>query len=164
MTSVDRSPSAIEALTTRKDVTDELRARLKSDACDVRQWNWPKLAFDLVVAVTLLDHLVETEVNGLVQRFLDALRPNGYLFLQVHTVDDSAVTLLGPRSEFASEIKHYFKHNEQRVCLLIPRTRVLSYEERIEWDYDHGEPHQHGFALFFGQIKGGHHGSDSDSA
>ena len=48
------------------------------------------------------------------------------------------------KSEFATEIKHYFKYNELLV-LLLSKGRVIYYLESQEDDFDHGDPHKHAF-------------------
>lgn len=145
VTAIDRSHAAIETLLTRTDISEDMRQRLTAVHADVRFWHWTQEKFDLVIAVTLLDHLLPTEIEQIALNMIRSTKLEGTIFIEVHTVDDPAVTGDAPVSEFASEIQHYFEWNEL-LKLFVSSTRILKYEERKEWDYDHGEPHVHGFA------------------
>ena len=120
---------------------------------DIRSWAWPENMYDLIVATTILDHLPYHDILITRDRIAGALKPNSIVFVQVHTVDDPAVSGNGVPSEFASAIKHYFGWNEL-LDLFRPTFRVLYYSERCEWDYDHGSPHQHGFSVLIGKTAG----------
>ena len=154
VTAVDRSPSAIAALGARDDISPPMRAMLTATLADVRSWTWPSAAFDLLVATTLLDHLPAGDLPPVVSGMMGAVKPGGLVFVQVLTTDDPAVTGEGPKSEFASEIRHYFRPNEL-LDTFRARVRVLRYEERTEWDQDHGSPHAHGFAVLLGRAISG---------
>lgn len=151
VTAVDRSPAAIAALAARGDIDPPMRALLTATVADVRTWAWPSTAFDLIVATTLLDHLPAGDLPLVLSRMLSAARRSALVFVQVHTTEDPAVTGEGPKSEFAGEIRHYFAPNELLEAFR-DRVRVLRYEERREWDHDHGAPHAHGFAVLWGRV------------
>jgi SAM-dependent methyltransferase len=152
VTAVDRSPSAIAALTARDDISASMRALLTATHADVRTWAWPQATFDLVVATTLLDHLPADDLAPVVARMAAAAKPDALIFVQVHSTDDPAVTGNGSKSEFAREIRHYFAPNEL-LDAFRAHVRVLKYEERTEWDSEHGAPHAHGFAVLLGRVK-----------
>ena len=150
MTAVDISQAGIFKLTSRQDVTPEMKRVLTTAVCDVLDFDWPVNKFDLVLAVTLFDHLEAEHIPDICRKMVRAAKEDGLIFVEVHTDRDPAVTGEGPISELSSEIKHYFAENEL-LDLFSPYLRVLIYEDRIEWDYDHGEPHEHGFASLLGK-------------
>jgi len=149
VTAIDRSPSAVEALKQRAVASKETASLKLSAVCADFRDALKDEEFILLNAVTLLDHLPKSEISAAVHQLAGVLAPGGLAVIQVLTVDDPAVTRHGDVSEFASEIHHYFEHNEL-LRLLQPLFRVVLYQERMEWDYDHGEPHQHGMAIFVG--------------
>ncbi|MFN7932209.1 MAG: methyltransferase domain-containing protein [Bryobacteraceae bacterium] len=150
VTAVDVSSAAIASLSSRLK-SSASRGTIVPVVADVVQWE-PTGEFGIVTAVTLLDHLEEDLSHRIAQKLVMSLASGGLGFFQVLTIDDPAVTNSGSRSEFAGEIRHYFGHNEL-LELLKPWFRVIYYEERMEWDHDHGTPHQHGMALFAGLKK-----------
>jgi cyclopropane fatty-acyl-phospholipid synthase-like methyltransferase len=113
---------------------------------DARQWEYPAAAFDLVIAVTLFDHLRAQDIMPLFDKVCRSLKKGGALFIKVHTIDDPGYRETNrPASELAPMIHHYFEHNE---LLRMPGDgfRILLYEERTEEDRTHGQIHSHGFA------------------
>lgn len=119
--------------------------RINAIVTDVRTWNYPKNHFDLVVSATCLDHLPEDDIPVMVENIISCMRDDGILFIEVYTTDDPGFSGGAPASEFADQILHYFEPNEL-LRLFMPHVRILRYEEKCEWDYDHGEPHLHGIA------------------
>lgn len=147
---IDQSNEGIRKLLSRNDLSEEMKNRLEAITIDVLEYHWAKDQYDLIVGVTILDHLTENQINELAPKMVLSLKPHGILFLEVHTDKDPAVSHEGTVSEFSRAIKHYFSPNEL-LKLFIPSLRILRYEDRMEWDYDHGEPHKHGFASLVGQ-------------
>lgn len=119
--------------------------RIDAIVTDVRTWNYPKDYFDLVISVTCLDHLPKEDLPVIVRNITLCMRDSGILFVEVYTTDDPGCSGDALASEFADQILHYFEPNEL-LRVFMPYVRVLRYEEKCEWDYDHGEPHQHGVA------------------
>ena len=150
VTAVDISQVAIAKLLSRKELTPGMERALTTIVTDVLCFNWPTENYDLVLAVTLIDHLDTEHIPDICRKMVQATKENGLIFVEVHTDRDPAVTGEGPISEFSSQIKHYFAANEL-LNLFSPYLKILIYEDRLEWDYDHGEPHKHGFASLLGQ-------------
>jgi len=144
-------PSAINKLRSRGDLTVEMGQALTTIVADICKWHWPLEKFDLIVATTVLDHIILEEIPLVVKRMIQAAKDDALIFVEVHTIDDPALTGIGPVSEFASEIRHYFRWNEL-IDLFRPYVRILRYTDRTEWDYDHGPPHMHGFATLLGKV------------
>ena len=146
---MDSSSGAIDALQTLAARYRLPTDRLDAKVADVVTFNCGVEQFDVVNCVTLLDHLSSELVGPVIEKLLRATRIGGTCVFQVLTTEDPAVTGKGSKSEFATEIDHYFAPNELlRFC--IPAIRVIYYEERMEWDFDHGEPHQHAMAVLVG--------------
>ncbi len=146
---IDDSSTAVQKLRSRVVNRPELASRLDARCADVRAWGWDVVEVDCVAAVTLFDHLNVDDGRAVLKRALSRLRSGGLLFAQVMTTDDPAVSGRGPASEFADVIRHYFEPNEL-LRWVLDDVRVVWYEERMEWDNDHGPAHMHGMALVAG--------------
>ncbi|MHB0981361.1 MAG: class I SAM-dependent methyltransferase [Thermoleophilia bacterium] len=146
VTALDKSPQAIESLRKRLGREETPSGRVCAKVVDLADWQWPEAAFSLIVGVTILDHLPAAAFSKVMISIIDALRPGGAVFFEVHTFEDPAARgALEGVSEFAPYIKHYFGPNEL-LTAFISFLRVVWYEERVELDLDHGNPHEHGFA------------------
>ena len=149
VTAVDSSPVGLQKLA-RFAERFGLARRIEIICSDVRAFNPPAEAFDLIVLVTLLDHLPGDDIPPLWQRLTASLRPDGALYVKVHTTDDPGCERTGGSanaiaSELASHIRHYFRPNEL-LRLARDGYRVIRYEETREYDTSHGPPHHHAFA------------------
>ena len=145
VTAVDSSGVAITRLRERAAAAGLDSKKLRARQADVRHWQWEPEAFDLVAAVTLLDHLDVAAGREVLRGMIVPLRPGGLLFVKSHTVDDPALHSGVGVSEFASQIRHCFGKDEL-LRWLTGEVRVCLYGERTEMDDDHGPPHAHGFA------------------
>lgn len=143
---VEQSKYALDTLYNRKDISEEKKNLLSLVNDNVLNFVYHKEEYDFVYAITLFDHLSEDECGELINKVIPSIKKGGYLFVKVHSVDDVGNTnqQMG-KSEFSSEIKHYFKHNEL-LMLLLSKGQVIYYLESQEDDFDHGAPHKHSFA------------------
>lgn len=142
---LDSSKTGLEKL---QRIANErgLGDRLKIVHMDAREWEYPERKFDLIVAITLFDHLEGSDINKLFHKVRKSLKRGGYIFIKVHTIEDPGYRGDDDNaSELSSEIKHYFRPNEL-LKLLRGNYHIRKYEERTEHDTTHGEPHKHGFA------------------
>lgn len=143
---IDKSENAIQTLRQRDDLSREERNRLIAVCADVRSFDLASEMYDFIYSVTLFDHLSYDDGANLTNYIWKHLRPGGFFFSKVHTVDDAGYTnKTSEASEFASEIKHYYKRNELLQNCASDST-VLYYIENNEVDLDHGSPHYHAFA------------------
>jgi cyclopropane fatty-acyl-phospholipid synthase-like methyltransferase len=148
VTAVDRSPAGIAAL--RDQAPSNLVVRLKPIAADVDDFPAWQGIYDLIVGVTILDHLQPAAGERLLKRSIECLRPGGIIFLCVHTTSDPGYTNTGSVSEFSRAILHYFQPNEL-LTWAMKFVTVLKYVDRVETDRDHGPVHQHGLAYLVGR-------------
>jgi cyclopropane fatty-acyl-phospholipid synthase-like methyltransferase len=121
---------------------------------DARRVDLPERTFSVIVATTVLCHLTEEDGLELWKRISAAINDSGMIYAEVHTTEDPGSDESpgrenrNPVSETASAVVHYFRPGELLRWAMHSRTlRVLRYEERLEWDYTHGKPHQHGKAI-----------------
>lgn len=121
---------------------------------DAREVDLPANTFSVLVATTVLCHLSEDDGLELWKRMAAAIDDSGMIYAEVHTTEDPGCDEspgrenCNPVSETASAVIHYFRPGELlRWAMHWPSLRVLRYEERLEWDYTHGQPHQHGKAI-----------------
>lgn len=143
---IDKSENAIATLCKREDLSHEEKKRLVAISADVNMVDLASEMFDFIYSVTLFDHLSYEDGANLLNRIWKNLRLGGFFFTKVHTVDDVGYTHKSLEiSEFASEIKHYYKRNEL-LQSNFSRGTVLYYLENTELDLDHGAPHYHAFA------------------
>lgn len=142
---VDKSSVGLSKLLRRAQrvgVADKIR----TFCGDVSELKLNYGAYDLIVSVTLFDHLWRSDAISSISQMLEKLRAGAWVFVQVHTVEDPAYSGGGAKSEYSGAIKTYFRPGE--LLSLIPSNYYLRfYEERVELDADHGEPHNHGFAV-----------------
>jgi cyclopropane fatty-acyl-phospholipid synthase-like methyltransferase len=148
---LDACDRAVKKLCDRRDISAAQKSRLSCEIADVRSWSWPSERFDFVIGITVLDHLAQVEVEYLVPKIRASLKPSGTICFEVHTTDDPGALGSGPKSELSEAISHYFRPNEL-LRLFQSEFRILHYSERQEWDFDHGAPHQHGFASLIGRL------------
>lgn len=121
---------------------------------DAREVDLPVNTFSVLVATTVLCHLSADDGLQLWKRMAAAINDTGMVYAEVHTTEDPGsdespgCENRNPVSETASAVIHYFRSGELlRWAMHCPTLRVLRYEERLEWDYTHGQPHQHGKAI-----------------
>lgn len=123
-----------------------LADNIRTICVDARQWDYPQNTFELVIAVTLFDHLQPPDIMPLFNKVRKSLKKGGAIFIKVHTIDDPGYDKKDqPASELAPMIHHYFDHNEL-LRMVNDDFRVVLYEEKSEEDRTHGKPHTHGFA------------------
>lgn len=114
---------------------------------DVRTFAFPTERYILVNAVTILDHLQPDEIAQVAAGIKRSVCPGGYVFVEVFTTADPGAQsdVCAPVSETSGYVAHYFSSGELRA--LFRGFDVLRYEEKLEEDTSHGEPHHHGVAI-----------------
>lgn len=100
---------------------------------------------DAIVGITVLDHLFEDRLAEACGLIASAVRPGALVAFQVHTREDPGFIDHINGSETAAWVKHYFRRGEL-LRRFVSGFDVIDYREWIEADFDHGDPHEHGFA------------------
>lgn len=150
VTAVDLSQVGLDKLHTSAEKRG-LANRIHTVCTDVRDYVPPTDSFDLVLAVTLLDHLPQEDIAPVYSAATGSLKAGGIFYAQSHTVDDPGHTDRKERaSDLAPMIHHYFDHNEL-LRLALDDFHILWYQEKPEEDHSHGAPHHHVFAKMFAQ-------------
>lgn len=145
VTAVDLSQVGLDKLNRVAEMRG-LADRMHTVCADVRDFVPSVESFDLVLAVTLFDHLPQEDVASVFSSATVGLKDGGLLFAQSHTIDDPGNAGENDRaSELAPMIHHYFDHNEL-LRLVVDGFHVIWYQERPEEDHSHGKPHHHVFA------------------
>jgi cyclopropane fatty-acyl-phospholipid synthase-like methyltransferase len=143
---VDISKVAVEKLAASAK-SEKLEQCLKTLHCDARNFKFSSNEYDLVIAVTLFDHLPKKDVLPLFEKVADSIKPKGILFTKVHTIKDPGrVNGSDKASELSWAIQHYFKPNELKR-MLEKNFKVIKYSEYDDLDKSHGRPHFHNFAV-----------------
>jgi len=146
VTAVDFSPVAIKKLESISKVR-KLNRVLELHYCDARDFKYRNNSFDLVVAVTLFDHLPKKDVRPLIEKVAGSTKKGGVIFAKVHTVKDPGKTNGSDKaSELSWAIRHYFEPDELRK-LLKKNFDIIKYSEYDDLDKSHGRPHFHNFAI-----------------
>jgi 2-polyprenyl-3-methyl-5-hydroxy-6-metoxy-1,4-benzoquinol methylase len=142
---VDESGGGIDRLDQEaadRGLTDRIDARVE----DVAQLHWADRQYDLIAAVTILDHLHDQAMKRVWGAICDNLKPTGVLLVEAHTVRDPGCEQTdaeqAPVSESAEHVIRYFNPNEL-LDMACRRLHVIRYEERLERDRSHGRPHRH---------------------
>lgn len=142
--SVDLSRNAIAALK-RNAESRGLGRALTTFVGDVSDWRVEEESLDAVIGVTILDHVKAEDHQAVISSIASSLKPGGLVAIEMHSDRDPAARgALEKCSEFADAIESYSKRNSLLSHFLCG-WRILFYSDRLEWDHDHGEPHQHGF-------------------
>ena len=114
---------------------------------DARKFDYQPDSFNLVVAVTLFDHLPKEDVLPLLDKVSLSLKPGGVLFTKVHTTNDPGRTAGKEKaSQLSWAIRHYFEPGELKSMLEIDFV-LNKYIEYDDLDQSHGLPHYHNFAV-----------------
>ena len=101
-----------------------------------------EIDFDIIVAVTSLDHMIYDDVIQSVLDIKQRLKKGGYVFAVVFTEDDPGNRNdVKNASDCANQIKHYFRQNELKK--LFSDFEILEYKETETVDESHGKPHKH---------------------
>jgi tellurite methyltransferase len=120
---------------------------------DARAFPFPPNSYNLIVAVTILDHVTQEEGKKVAESLMQALKPGGFVFVEVFTISDPGAQLSKEEGESISEtatfVKHYFDEGE--LATWFSRLEMVQYEEYMKYDDSHGEPHFHGLARFIGR-------------
>ena len=120
---------------------------------DVRTFPLTPNTYDLIVAATVLDHLTEEEGKKVAESIIRALKPDGFLFVEVFTIYDPGARSQKEEgksiSETATFVKHYFDEGE--LATWFAELETLLYEEIMKYDDSHGEQHYHGVARLIGK-------------
>ncbi len=146
VTGVDISNVAIKKLEGIAK-SEKLCSSLKLHHSDARNFEYPAEKFDLVAAVTLFDHVTETDVQPLLVKVTGCLKSGGVIFVKVHTVKDPGKVNGSKKvSELSWAIQHYFESNELKN-LLSKDFEIIKYSEYDDLDKSHGRPHFHNFAM-----------------
>jgi len=156
----ERGLARIAERATERNVGERVTTRL----ADVRKIEFPKDAYNAVIATTVLDHIPASDAAIVWQRMCDSLSESGFLYVQVHTTEDPGSGVSPgdrskqPVSETAGAVINYFSPNQLAAMAIDPKSklRILRYEERLEWDYTHGAEHQHGKAVLLA-VRAGFH-------
>jgi cyclopropane fatty-acyl-phospholipid synthase-like methyltransferase len=163
VTAVDLSRRGLERVEQRaagRGVSDRVQTRV----ADVREVEMPASTYAAIVATTVLDHIPYADAVEVWNRMAAAISDDGFLFVEVHTTEDPGSDKMpglesdAPVSETAGAVINYFAPGQLATWATDPesRLRILRYEERLEWDYTHGQEHLHGKAILLAVRQGNH--------
>jgi tellurite methyltransferase len=148
---VDSSSQGIQKL--EKYAHSQGLDTIDGEVADVRTVQLTTNCYDVIVAVTILDHITEEEGKTVSESIIDALKPGGFVFIEAFTVHDPAANAARKEheaiSETASFVQHYF--DESELAAWFSSLDTLLYEEIMKYDDSHGEPHYHGLARLIGR-------------
>ncbi|MBD3168855.1 MAG: methyltransferase domain-containing protein [candidate division Zixibacteria bacterium] len=119
---------------------------------DVRRWNYPIRKFDLLVAITIFDHLEPSQAVPAFIEAVSSIRSHGTILSKVHTTEDPGHTHVGNSSGLSDMIHYYFKPGEL-LDIAKPVFDIIHYEEYSIEDDTHGPVHFHHFAELAGRKK-----------
>ena len=149
VTGVDVSQVGLDRLE-RKATNRGLDHRLELVQADIRTLSFSPVAYDIVIAVTVLDHIPKEDLAPTFEKITLSIKPGGILFAKVHNVDDPGNADSEDASELRTAIKHYFLKGELRD-LADGEYEILTYSDTTEKDNSHGKPHRHAFSTLLGR-------------
>ncbi|HEX2896667.1 MAG TPA: class I SAM-dependent methyltransferase [candidate division Zixibacteria bacterium] len=150
VTGVDVSKVAVKKLGAIA-AEKKLSQFLQTVHSDARDFKYPPNIYDLVVAVTLFDHIPKQDLIPLFEKVADSIKSGGILFTKVHTIKDPGKTNGSDKaSELSWAIQHYFEPDELKE-ILEKKFKVIKYLEYDDQDNSHGRPHFHNFAVSIAQ-------------
>ncbi len=150
VTGVDVSKVAVKKLDSIAGEKN-LSRFLETVHSDARDFNYPINSYDLVVAVTLFDHIPKNDLAPLFEKVAKSIKTDGILFTKVHTIKDPGRANGSDKaSELSWAIQHYFEPNELRE-ILEKEFKIIKYLEYDDQDNTHGRPHFHNFAVSIAQ-------------
>lgn len=163
VTSVDVSERGLDRIRERAERAN-LSERVQTLVCDVRELPMEEDQYAAVIATTVLDHIPESDAPAVWEKMCASLTDQGILYVEVHSTEDPGCDQSPgkesnqPVSETAGAVINYFRPNQlvSWACDPGSKLRVLRYEERLEWDTTHGNPHQHGKAVLLAVRQGFH--------
>jgi len=148
----------ISSVGIQKLETYALSHELNSIQCSVEDVRVVQLTphfYDAIIAATILDHLTREEGRKVAESIIAALKPGGFVYVDVFTIHDPGASTSTQNettesiSETASFIKHYFDEGE--LATWFSALETLQYEEKMIYDESHGDPHYHGIARLIGR-------------
>jgi len=141
---VDSSKTAVKKLMEYSDKFD-LQDKIDVFQSDIKRFDFKKEYYDIIVGITILDHLAKTNIRPIFDKITKSLKLGGKIVLKVHsTADPGYSDKEKNQSELSKMINHYFDKNELKD-LLESDYDIIHYEESKQLDQTHGEPHYHGF-------------------
>lgn len=148
--SIDFSKNGLSKLVERAH-KQGLDHKLTTIANDVTELKVTPASVDAVVGITILDHILATEARLLIKKIKSAVRPSGYVCIEMYSCRDPSIE--GEKkevSEFSNAI-NFFSPQNWLLEQFINSWRIVYYSDRLERDLDHGEPHYHGFVTILVQ-------------
>lgn len=144
VTAVDTSEVGLKKLMTFAE-KNGIADLINTVCADVRYWTYPESKYELMIAVTIFDHLPREQVKPVFRRAAQSIIKGGIFLAKVHTIKDPGYTHTKQSSELSDMIKYYFKPGE---LLEMSKTfyDIIHYEENESEDDTHGQLHYHHFA------------------
>lgn len=143
---VDASSQGIQKL--EKYARSQGLNNIDGEVADVRTVQLKPNFYDAIVAVTIIDHVAETEGKKVAEAVINALKPGGFVFIEAFNIRDPAADTARKENETISEtasfVQHYFDEGE--LAAWFSSLNTVLYEEIMKYDDSHGEPHYHGLA------------------
>jgi 2-polyprenyl-3-methyl-5-hydroxy-6-metoxy-1,4-benzoquinol methylase len=137
---VDSSDQAIKDLA---DIAKQKELKITSKVANMEDFNITPNYYNLIVANTSLDHLSHDVGDQIARNMINGLAPGGYIFVSVFMTSDPGM------SETANHVKHYYYTGELRTQF--SDLTLLSYQEELWMDTEHGDSHYHSMARLFAQ-------------
>jgi len=131
-----------EAVRATSEAAAHENIHLRTQVCNIGVDTVHGDKFGLVVAITTLNHIAESDLPHAYKLITDSLDANGILYCVVFTKDDPGFTGDSLHaSECSRAVRYFFNHNE--LSDAFPGLEVMEYSEYVKPDTSHGPPHMH---------------------
>jgi cyclopropane fatty-acyl-phospholipid synthase-like methyltransferase len=151
---LDKIPEGLEKC---QNLAKETGLHINTIVQDVRNFDFQKEKYSLILAVASLDFLKKTEIEIIFNKIKKSLVENGFIFLSVFSTNDPLFRKLKERSFKEIEentffmpkidtIRHFFTRKE--ITEAFNTFEVVYTEEKDIEDKSHDQPHFHSIIEF----------------
>lgn len=149
-----------------KELAQELKLNINVFAIDIKQFNFPALYYNVVLAIQSLVFLKKTDFRKVLSHIKATLKPDGIAVISVFTTADPSFarmhqtlpevetnTFLSPRTQ---QYWQFMESDELKQSFNNKDYTILFYEEKIVDDPPHSNTpyiHKHGIARIVAQKK-----------
>jgi len=153
---IDISQTAVERCIERAKTQN---LKVKAEVRDLKEASVPQERYSVVIAAWVLNFFTKAEVEKIVEKIKNALMKYGFVYIGAFSPSDPGYKKAKENLQEVEENTfysskrnqhfHYFTGEEIRS--LFAGFKTIYYVEGTGLDFDHDEPHYHGFIEYLAQ-------------
>jgi len=153
---IDISQTAVERCIERAKTQN---LKVKAEVNDLKEADIPQERYCLVIAAWVLNFFRKTEVEKIVEKIKKALTKDGFVYIGVFSPSDPGYKRAKENLQEVEENTFYSSKRNQHIHYftgeeihsLFTGFKTIYYVEGTGLDFDHDEPHYHGFIEYLAQ-------------